>query len=132
MPLLTLSLPAAPLAADPQLAARLVRQVTDLTASLLHKKRDLTAVMVLPIASGGWFIGGEPSQATFALTIKVTAATNTKDEKAAYIAAVMEAMETALGPLHSASYVVIEEIGADSWGYGGLTQEERYITAKRP
>ena len=46
---------------------------------------------------------------------------------ARYIAAVHEAMQGPLGPLHPASYVLVDEVRGDAYGYGGLTQERRYI-----
>ncbi len=39
-------------------------------------------------------------------------------------------MNTILGELHPASYVVIMDVPADSWGYEGATQEYRYIKGK--
>jgi 4-oxalocrotonate tautomerase len=35
-----------------------------------------------------------------------------------------------LGTLNPASYVVIQDVRGDSWGYEGLTQEYRYIKGK--
>ena len=53
-----------------------------------------------------------------------------KDEKEAYIAAVFRLMEALLGALHQESYVYVEEVKADAYGFGGRTQEYRYIKAK--
>jgi 4-oxalocrotonate tautomerase len=39
-------------------------------------------------------------------------------------------METILGKLHPASYIIIRDVAADSWGYEGSTQECRYIKGK--
>jgi 4-oxalocrotonate tautomerase len=108
--------------------------LTDLTASLLHKKRELTAVNVHFNEPAQWFIGGQSMQATeqttFYVEIKVTEGTNTKNEKAHFVAQVFSAMEALLGKLAPASYVVITEVRADAWGYEGLTQEQRYIQSK--
>ena len=71
-----------------------------------------------------------PSQPSFYLDIKVTEGTNTKNEKARYVQAVFEAMGRLLGELAPASYIVIEEVRADAWGYSGQTQEFRYIKGK--
>jgi 4-oxalocrotonate tautomerase len=109
-------------------------KLTHLTADILKKKRELTAVVVSDIAPEQWFIGGESLAATqrhsFSLNIKVTEGTNTKDEKSNYVAAVFAAMQDILGELAPASYVVIQEVRADSWGYAGQTQEFRYIQGK--
>jgi 4-oxalocrotonate tautomerase len=39
-------------------------------------------------------------------------------------------MESILGPLHPESYVHVHEVAADAYGYGGLTQELRYIRSR--
>ena len=122
----------ASMAADDEfdrLAATLSAALTELTGNLLKKKRELTAVSVQRVAPGHWFIAGAPVAASFYAAIKVTQGTNTKDEKAAWLSAVYAAFERVLGPLNPASYAVIHEVPADSWGYGGATQERRYIQA---
>jgi 4-oxalocrotonate tautomerase len=43
---------------------------------------------------------------------------------------VFEAFSRLLGDLHDESYIHIHDVRADSYGYGGLTQELRYIAAK--
>jgi 4-oxalocrotonate tautomerase len=57
--------------------------------------------------------------------------TNTKDEKAAYVAAAFEGFSRLLGDLHEESYIHVHDVRAEAYGYGGRTQEFRYITAKR-
>jgi 4-oxalocrotonate tautomerase len=52
--------------------------------------------------------------------------TNLKDEKADYLRQV-RAMESLLGPLHPESYIHVHDVRAEAYGYGGLTQEHRYI-----
>lgn len=118
----------------PETAEQLALALTELTAGILKKKPGLTAITVESIPSGLWFIGGKAlaaqGAATFYLDIKVTAGTNTKDEKAAYIKAVFAMAESLLGRLHPTSYIVVHEVSADAWGYGGTTQEFRYIAVK--
>ena len=108
--------------------------MTELTADILNKKTELTAVEVEFISPQRWFIGGVSLQAqiatSFYLDIKVTEGTNTKDEKARYVAQVFSSVEAIIGPLATASYVTIEEVNADAWGYQGQTQEFRYIKGK--
>ena len=114
------------------------RQVADilatLTAEILHKKRELTSVAIEYVDDDKWFVAGNPVSAqevkTFYLEIHVTEGTNTKDEKAKYIKEVFSSMQSVLGKLHPASYVVIKDVGADSWGYEGATQEFRYVKGK--
>jgi len=118
----------------PEAAEQLALALTKLTAGILNKKPKLTSVTVEHIPSSLWFIGGKPlalqSTATLYLDIKVTEGTNTKDEKAAYIKAVFSMAESLLGRLHPTSYIVVHEVRADAWGYGGATQEFRYIAGK--
>ena len=35
-----------------------------------------------------------------------------------------------LGPLHNESYLHVDEVRGDAYGFGGLTQERRYIASK--
>lgn len=39
-------------------------------------------------------------------------------------------MQELIGPLATTSYIVIQDVASDSWGFGGKTQEWRYITNK--
>lgn len=105
--------------------------LTELTATVLGKKRELTSVEVNATSPKHWYIGGKnlASQPliTFYLDIKVTEGTNTKNEKAEYIRQVFDAVAKIFGPLAPASYIVTHEVHADAWGYEGRTQEYRYI-----
>lgn len=116
-------------------AADIATELTRITAELLGKKPDVTAVAISWLPADQWFIGGKSLGATgassFFLKIEITAGTNTKDQKSAFVAAVFAAMEGRLGPLAPASYVVIQEVAADAWGYAGRTQEYRYIEGRR-
>lgn len=109
--------------------------LTDLTAEVLKKKRELTSVAVEYISPNHWFIGGtalaSQGVATFYLDIKVTEGANTKDEKAVYVQKVFAAVAAVVGKLNPASYIVIHEVRGDAWGYQGSTQEYRYINGKR-
>jgi len=115
-------------------SAKIAVALTDLTVELLKKKRELTAVAIEYFQPSEWFIAGYPltdqTYCTFFLDIKVTEGTNTKDEKSAYVSQVFSAVETILGPLAPASYIVVHDVRGDSWGYQGQTQEFRYIKGK--
>ena len=108
--------------------------LTDLTADILKKKRDLIAVAVEYVDPAAWFIGGsvlaEEGHCSFYLEIKVTEGTNTKDEKSMYVSHVFTALESILGSVAPASYITIHDVHADSWGYQGQSQEYRYIRGK--
>jgi len=118
----------------PSLKAEIAGAVSGLTAKILHKDPEVTAVIVKAVDSTDWFAGGrslaEQSLASFWLDVHVSEGTNTKDEKAAYLAAVFKRMGELLGPLHEESYLHVNEVRADAYGFGGLTQERRYIAGK--
>jgi 4-oxalocrotonate tautomerase len=105
-----------------------------LAAEILHKDPKVTAVLVEEAAASNWFCGGrtlaDSGHASFWLDIRITDGTNTKDEKAAFVAAAFQAMGKLLGPLHEESYVHVHDVRGDAYGYGGLTQERRYIAGK--
>ena len=97
---------------------------------LLGKRHELTAVLV-DGADGAWFIAGElltGAQTPAHVDIFITAGSNKDEEKAAMIAATQATLAEQLGALPLASYVVIHEIAAGDWGYGGLTQAARRRT----
>jgi phenylpyruvate tautomerase PptA (4-oxalocrotonate tautomerase family) len=58
--------------------------------------------------------------------VSITDETNTKAEKARYIAAVQAAMSELLGTVAEHSYVHVADLRASAYGYGGRTQEARY------
>jgi 4-oxalocrotonate tautomerase len=132
MPLITVTYSSS--RATPSLKADIAAAVTELTAKILHKDPKVTAIIVKSVDAADWFAGGgslaEQKLASFWLDIHVTEGTNTKDEKAAYLAAMFERMGELLGPLHNESYLHVDEVRGDAYGFGGLTQERRYIAGK--
>lgn len=123
---------------SPRQKAGLVNEIaaaaSRLSAQHLHKNPEVTAVTVEAVAAENWFAGGvslaEQRKASFFLDIKIVDGTNTKDEKAAFIAAVFATMAELLGELHHESYVYVHDVAASAYGFGGLTQERRYIAGK--
>jgi 4-oxalocrotonate tautomerase len=119
--------------ADDALAARIAQRATDLTATLLGKQAALTAVVVDFVEPGRWFIGGralaDSGLRSYHWMVSITDETNTKAEKAAYLAAVHAAMDGLLGGAAEHSYVHVADLRASAYGYGGLTQEHRYQRA---
>ncbi len=85
--------------------------------------------MIDELPAGQWHIGGEPVQSPTAyLEISVTQGTNTPAQKAAFIEAAFAELQQQIGngaPLAAASYVIVREVQATDWGYGGQTQESR-------
>lgn len=131
MPLLDVKLSGAP---DAALAARVAATLSDLTARILGKDPKVTAVAVSFVPAAQWFVGGaalaESARASFSLDIQVVDGTNTKDEKAAYLDAVFSAMAALLPGLDAESYILVREVKADAYGYGGRTQESRYVESR--
>ena len=126
MPILTVLLTATP---SDTLARQVADDLLDITASVLGKRADLTSIAIRFVEPNHWFIGGQSVAGTGSSTafvdIRVTDETNTKAEKARYIAAVYAALARRLGPLHETSYVQVQDVRAAAWGYGGRTQEAR-------
>jgi 4-oxalocrotonate tautomerase len=132
MPLITVTYSSSRTA--PSLKADIAAAVSELTAKILHKDPKVTAIIVKSVDAADWFAGGkslaEQKLASYWLDIHITEGTNTKDEKAAYLAAMFKRMEELLGPLHNESYLHVDEVRGDAYGFGGLTQERRYIASK--
>jgi 4-oxalocrotonate tautomerase len=126
MPILTIILSGAP---DPERSRAVAQAVAGLTAEVLRKNAALTSVAVSYVAPEHWHVGAatlaEQGRTSFFLDVRVTAGTNTRDEKARFVAAVFARMREVLGDLHDASYVHVHEVPSDAWGYGGLTQAHR-------
>jgi 4-oxalocrotonate tautomerase len=119
---------------DVALASRVAQRVTALTGKHLRKDPALTAVAVEFIAPELWFIANTPLAVqrarSFHLHVSITDETNTKDEKSAYIAAIYAAMDGLLGRIHEKSYVHVADVRAAGYGYGGVTQEQRYVLGR--
>jgi 4-oxalocrotonate tautomerase len=109
----------------------LAHALTELTAQLLGKRREVTAVMVEDLPATRWHVGGRAVLGpTACLEISITQGTNTEQEKAAFIAAAFAELQTQLGAGHAlepASYVIVREVPATDWGYDGQTQAARKL-----
>jgi 4-oxalocrotonate tautomerase len=109
----------------------LATALTELTAAILGKRAEVTAVVIESLPQSQWYIGGKlPPGTTALLEISITAGTNTPEEKAQFIEAVFAELQCQLAPdqgLEAASYVVVRELPASDWGYGGLTQQARRL-----
>lgn len=106
----------------------------ELTTRILRKKRELTAIAIDYVPPEHWIVGGrslaEQGKNSFYFDIKVVDGTNTKDEKAQYIAEAFSALGKLLGNVHEESYIHVQDVRAQAYGFGGLTQEYRYIKAQ--
>lgn len=131
MPILNVNISGSPNAETSKKVASLL---VELTATILRKQREVTAVAIDYIPEDQWFVGGSLLSAqgkrSFYFDIKVVEGTNTKDEMARYIEEAFRGLEKILGDVHPESYIYIQEVRGFSYGYGGLTQEHRYIAKK--
>jgi 4-oxalocrotonate tautomerase len=115
---------------SPQQISRLCTDMTELMASVLGKKASLTSVLVEQPPVAGWSIGGAPVKVAVHLDATITAGTNSPEEKARFIEQAMQLLRGVFGgELSLATYVVISEVPAQSWGYDGRTQESRRLAA---
>lgn len=119
---------------DVALSERIATEVNGLTKAHLRKDPTITAVSVSYIDPRHWFAGGTSlaaqGKSSFWLDIKVVDGTNTKQEMAAYLDAVFASLSQIIGGVHTESYVLVHEVPASAYGYGGKTQEYRYIAGR--
>ena len=128
MPYIDLKIHPAPDEAQTRLLAE---GVTRAMADIAGKRREVTAVHVTAADTALWTIAGEASREPIAyVDVKITAGTNSQEEKAALLRRIHGMLVETLGSLAEASYIVIHELPAENWGYAGLSQAER-AAAKR-
>jgi 4-oxalocrotonate tautomerase len=104
--------------------------LSDLTARILHKKPEVTAIAIDYVDPDDWIVAGkslsEHGKSSFYFDIKITDETNSKEEKAQYIRESFEALSELLGNVHEESYIYVQDVRAAAYGYGGKTQEFRF------
>ena len=126
----TLNLKVAPLQ-NPERYQALAAALTSLTADILGKRPEVTAVIIDDLPRARWSVGGSAVQgATAQLEIAITAGTNTEAEKARFIEAAYRELQRQLAPdgdFEMASYVAVRELPATDWGFGGQTQRARQL-----
>lgn len=107
--------------------ADLARAATDLMAEVLGKKRALTSVLVTEVPDGNrlWTVGDAFQAQAAVVEAFITQGTNTAAEKADFIAAMDRAVRQVLPEAAPATYVILNEVPADAWGWGGLPQAAR-------
>lgn len=131
MPIINVSVTGKP---NATLSATIAKEVTELTATHLRKDPTITAVAITYLDPEHWFAGGkslaEHGANTFWLDIKVVDGTNTKLELEAYLKAIFAAFDRLLGAVHEESYAFVHEVPAAAYGYGGKTQEFRFISGR--
>ena len=112
---------------------RLFTECTELMVGVMGKRREVTAVAVHRVFGETWAIGGVPldSGTTAYVEAKITAGTNTEEEKATFIARTWALLQDVVGGLSEASYIVVHEVPGSDWGYGGRTQDARLENRSR-
>ncbi|QCX51554.1 tautomerase family protein [Ralstonia pseudosolanacearum] len=112
---------------SPEMTRKIAATLLELTSRILGKDPNVTAIAIDYVDPEDWIVGGQTLAAqgrqSVYFDIKVTDQTNTKAEKAQYIAEAFEAFSRLLGNLHEERYIYIQDVRAASYGYGGKTQE---------
>jgi len=102
----------------------------DLTTRILKKKPEVTSIAIAYTDPADWIVAGrslaEQKKSSVYFDIKITDETNTKAEKAEYIAKAFAGLAALLPNLHEESYIYVEDVRASAYGYGGVTQDYRY------
>lgn len=111
----------------PHQVAQLQSGLTDLMAAVLRKKKALTVVEVEWARHSAVFCGGQSPAAgwTAQLTAFITQGTNTVEEKAEFQTQAYARLCEVLGKPSTPLYLVVQEVPATDWGYGGVTQAAR-------
>ncbi|KUM23919.1 4-oxalocrotonate tautomerase [Mesorhizobium loti] len=131
MPIINVSVTGKP---DAKLSAEIAKDITEITATHLRKDPTITAVAVSYIDPQHWFAGGkslaEHGTNSFWLDIKVVDGTNTKLELESYLKAIFDAFGRLRGGVHEESYALVHEVPAAAYGFGGKSQEFRFISGR--
>jgi 4-oxalocrotonate tautomerase len=119
---------------DAGLSAKIAAQVSDLTKTYLRKDPSVTAIAITYVDPEHWFAGGRSLAAqgmnSFWLDIKVVDGTNTKQELSDYLQHVFASLSDIIGRVHEESYILVHEVPAAAYGFGGKTQEFRFISGR--
>ncbi|HTG08160.1 MAG TPA: tautomerase family protein [Bradyrhizobium sp.] len=112
----------------PKQVVLLHTEITQLMASVLGKRADLTSVLVEQPAAADWAIGGTAVKVAVHVEATITAGTNSPEQKARFIEKTMQLLTSVLGSeLNPVTYIVVNEVPANAWGYDGRTQESRQL-----
>lgn len=110
----------------PQQIRHLQQGTTDLMTSVMRKPLEGTSVLVEQINQGGWSIARMPVDVAAQDEATIGLGTNTPDEKARFMAQMMELLRAVLGrELREETYITFHEFDHGSYGRGGLTRGER-------
>lgn len=127
MPFINISISGVPLTKSQK--QNLFNETTRLMEEVMNKNPDLTSVRIDQFKTEDWAIAKELVQTqgktAVHMDIKVTKGTNTDREKAEMIKSAMNMLKAVVGTTPEASYIIIHELDATTWGYNGMTQATR-------
>ena len=107
----------------------LFSRMTEMMADSMKKRREVTVVSIELTDQAHWAVAGRTltlsDRPAAYVDIKITGGTNSSEEKSAMIAGTTAVLQEIVREIQTATYVVIHEIAADSWGYDGMTQASR-------
>lgn len=113
-----------------EMTRKISNLLIELTSRVLGKSPAVTAIAIDYIDPHDWIVGGaslaDQNKSSVYFDIKITDETNTKAEKAQYVREAFNGFARLFGNLHDESYIYVQDVRADAYGYGGQTQEWRY------
>lgn len=102
---------------------------TRFTGEVMKKDPDLTSVRIDEFPTNSWAVGRKSmavrGEIGVHMDIKITDGTNTDEEKAEMIKQGMSMLKEVIGGTPEASYIVIHDLDARTWGYDSRTQSAR-------
>jgi 4-oxalocrotonate tautomerase len=117
----------------PEQVSRLQRELTDIMVDTLGKDPAITSVLIEQVPARGWSIAGAAAHVLAHVSARITAGINSAEEKARFIAQTHALLKRILGGgLPVATYVIVDEIAPDAWGYDGITQQHRAAATQQP
>lgn len=110
---------------------RIVSGLANLLEHDLQKKRDVIVTQLQLAKPEQWFVAGVPRADTAGVHIEVTITrgSNTELQKAQFLANTYEFLRTELGSIAPVTYIVLQEVDSTSFGYDGLSQQDRRLHA---
>lgn len=128
MPLLTLDITSPPLSAAQR--TQIQQGLTQLMVDVLNKVEGLTVVHLREQGTpSAWSVAGRPLSAgdwCASLHVLITEGSNNAMQQHTFLAAAHALLQTTLGQAPAAPlYIVVDNVPAGHWGYGGRTQASR-------
>jgi 4-oxalocrotonate tautomerase len=109
---------------------RLQRGLTDIMSEALRGERELTSVLIEQVPACRWVIACACAPVLAHVTASVAKGGSTVEERARFIIETHQLLKLILGGgLPMATYVIVDELPDDSWGYDGITHRQRAKSA---